>query len=95
MTVKHHYSGSFTSYILIYGFVYRNGHTNVKKLSKGVLVLCRAPSLRLGGGRGVTPTFDFLTKNLMAQIHSCFNPKVYISSVFLKASKGYMIQSNG
>ena len=33
-TVKHHYSGSFTSYILIYGFVYKNGPTNVRKLVK-------------------------------------------------------------
>ena len=37
---------------------------------------------------------DFLNRNLMAQIHSCFDPKVQISSAFLKASKGYMIQSN-
>ena len=41
------------------------------------------------------PAFDFLTRNLTAQIHSCFDPKVQISSAFLKASKGYMIQSNG
>ena len=50
---KHHYGGSFTSYIMIYGFVYRNRPTNVIKLGKGVLVPCRAPSLCPGGCRGV------------------------------------------
>ena len=51
---KHHYGGSFTGYIMIYGFVYRNGSDNVRKSGKRVLVSCRAPSLCLGGGRGVT-----------------------------------------
>ena len=53
-TVKHHYSGSFIGYIMIYGFVYRNGPTNVRKSGNGVLVSCRAPYIRPGGGRGLT-----------------------------------------
>ena len=53
---KYHYGGSFTSYIMIFGFIYGNGPTNVRKSDKGVLVPVpfRAPSLCPGGGRGVT-----------------------------------------
>ena len=53
-TVKHQYSDSFTGYIMIYGFVYRNGPTNVKKSGKGVPFFCRALYLCPGGGRGMT-----------------------------------------
>ena len=55
---KRHYSGSFTSYILIYGFVYRNGPTNARKSGKGIPVPCYAPYLRPCEGRGVTPHTD-------------------------------------
>ena len=41
--------------------------------------------------KNIDRAFDFLTSNPTAQIRFCFDPKVQISSVFLKASKGYIL----
>ena len=60
---KHHYGGSITNYIFLeefmdlsyanmykFGFIFRNGSTNVKKSGKGVTVPCDTPIIHLGGG---------------------------------------------
>ena len=77
-TVKHHYDGSFTSYILIYGFVYRNGPTNVRKLGKGVSVSCRAPYLRPGRGRGMTPEGIITVRNSDLRLYCMTQTGPYI-----------------
>ena len=76
---------------MIYGFVYENGPTNVRKLSKGVSVPCRAPSLRPGGGP-LTPYLRNIGQIFDLEVHCMpFIIKFPISSDISKQPKNLRV----
>ena len=57
-----------------FGFIFRNGPTNVRKAGKGVQVPCGAPIIRLGGGWGVTDYLMILGDKISLSLSKTNSP---------------------